>query len=200
MLHEEQNESNKFLTKHHAIFGVSNGLTTCMKTRIITLFLITCLILCDAADTNAQTISVPTNSSYTVLPGTVNRTVMLRLVNAVRKRGCQCGDAFYKPAPPLAWNSLLEEAAYKHSSDMATNKYFGHIAPDGSRGGTRIARAGYQWKTFGENIGQGYKTEKEMLDGWLASPGHCKNIMSKSYKEMGVSRVGTLWTQTFGSR
>jgi uncharacterized protein YkwD len=83
---------------------------------------------------------------------------------------------------------------------MAVNKYFSHQGTDGTRGGTRIQRAGYRWKTFGENIGQGYKTEKEMLDGWLASPGHCKNIMSKTYKEMGVARAGTLWTQTFGSR
>jgi len=53
---------------------------------------------------------------------------------------------------------------------------------------------------YGENIGMGYKNEKEMVEGWLKSPGHCKNIMNKGYKEMGVAKVGSYWTQTFGAR
>jgi len=39
-----------------------------------------------------------------------------------------------------------------------------------------------------------------VIEGWLKSPGHCKNIMSQKYKEMGVARVGNYWTQTFGSQ
>jgi uncharacterized protein YkwD len=155
-------------------------------------------VLLTTIETRAQ--QGTSEPSYEVLPSTVNRTRMLQLVNEVRRKGYQCGDTYYNPAPPLAWNTQLELAAYKHSTDMARNKYFSHHAPDGSRGGTRIERAGYNWKTYGENIGQGYKTEKEMLDGWLASPGHCKNIMKPTFKEMGVARVGTLWTQEFGSR
>jgi uncharacterized protein YkwD len=153
-----------------------------------------------APETKAQSDTVPANLSYDVIPVTVNRTKMLQLVNTVRSKGCQCGDTFYYPAPPLTWNTKLETAAYYHTTDMAKNKFFSHYAPDGSRGGNRLERAGYRWKTYGENIGQGYKTEKEMLDGWLASPSHCKNIMNKTYKEMGVARVGMLWTQEFGSR
>lgn len=148
----------------------------------------------------AQSVTSKGDSSYELIPQTVNRTKMLQLVNDVRRKGCQCGDTYYYPAPALTWNTQLETAAYRHTSDMAKNKFFSHYAPDGSRGGVRLERAGYRWKTYGENIGQGFKTEKEMLNGWLASPGHCKNIMSKTFKEMGVARVGTLWTQEFGSR
>lgn len=134
------------------------------------------------------------------VPTTVNRTVMLQLVNDVRKKGCQCGDTYYSAVPTISWNSQLEAAAYVHSEDMYTNKYFDHIAPDGSNGGVRIDKAGYNWFTFGENIAVGFKSEKEVLDGWLQSPGHCKNIMNKNFKEMGVARVGTYWTQEFGAR
>lgn len=148
----------------------------------------------------AQTLASNTDTTPTEVPATVNRTKMLQLVNDVRKRGCQCGDTYYYPAPPVAWNKQLELAAYNHTTDMAKNKFFSHQASDGSRGGKRLDRVGYKWKTFGENIGQGYKTEKEMLDGWLSSPGHCKNIMNKAYTEMGVARARTLWTQEFGSR
>jgi uncharacterized protein YkwD len=83
---------------------------------------------------------------------------------------------------------------------MYKNKFFAHVAPDGSNGGVRIKRAGYPWMAFGENIAAGYRTEKEVVKGWIESPGHCKNIMSKLYKEMGVGRYGNYWTQEFGTK
>ena len=61
------------------------------------------------------------------------------------------------------------------------NKYFAHIGSDGSTAGSRIEEAGYNWRTYGENIGQGYKSEEEVIEGWLHSAGHCKNIMSKNF-------------------
>jgi len=130
----------------------------------------------------------------------VNKTLLLQLVNEARKKGCQCGDTYYYPAPPLTWSNQLEQAALTHSADMFNNHYFSHTAPDGSRAGDRIEKAGYHWTMYGENIGMGYKNEKEVVDGWLKSPGHCKNIMNKGYKEMGVARVGNYWTQTFGAK
>jgi uncharacterized protein YkwD len=176
-------------------------LYTYMKTAMFRLpFLLCVLMVCGAGTTGAQT-SVSTHDAKAVLvPATVNRALMLKLVNDARKRGCQCGDTYYYPAPPLTWNDQLEMAAYNHTADMAKNKFFAHLAPDGSKAGKRIERAGYVWKAYGENIGQGYKTEKEMVAGWLASPSHCKNILNKNFKEMGVGRVGTLWTQTFARK
>lgn len=126
--------------------------------------------------------------------------MMLQLVNEARKKGCQCGDTYYYPVAAITWNNQLEEAAYVHTTDMYRNKFFSHKAPDGSRAGNRMDRAGYNWKTYGENIGEGYKSERDMVKGWLSSPGHCKNIMNKAFTEMGVARVGNLWTQEFGSR
>jgi uncharacterized protein YkwD len=177
------------------------GYKTCMKPFhfLSVVFILVCMVGMQG-DAFSQSTTATEHSSYTVLPQTVNRKQMLKLVNDIRKKGCQCGDTYYNPAPPVAWNSLLEEAAYKHSTNMYNKKFFSHAAPDGSRGGTRLERVGYAWKLFGENIGEGYKTEKEMIDGWLASPGHCKNIMKKEFKEMGVARAGNLWTQEFGAR
>jgi uncharacterized protein YkwD len=152
---------------------------------------------CSKGELSNDVSSDPPGSS---VPTTLNKILMLQLVNDVRKKGCQCGDTYYPAAPVIAWNSQLETAAYTHSEDMYSNKYFDHVAPDGSNGGVRIERAGYDWITFGENIAAGYKSEKEVLDGWLQSPGHCKNIMNKSFKEMGVARVGNYWTQEFGTK
>lgn len=133
-------------------------------------------------------------------PPGLDKIGILKLVNEARKKGCQCGTTYYEPAPPLTWNEALEQAALEHSHDMFVNKYFSHTAPDGSRAGDRIAKAGYHWTMYGENIGLGFRNEKEVVEGWLKSPGHCKNIMNRDYKEMGVARVGNYWTQNFGRK
>lgn len=134
------------------------------------------------------------------LPTSVNKSVLLQLVNDVRKKGCKCGDTYYRPVPAVVWNDKLATAAYSHSEDMYKNKFFSHVAPDGSKAGVRIKRAGYPWMAYGENIAMGYRTEKEVVQGWVESPGHCKNIMSNLFKEMGVARYGNYWTQEFGAR
>lgn len=142
---------------------------------------------------------MPSDGS-SLLANTVNKMQLLQLINQVRQQGCQCGDTYYNPVPAVAWNNLLEEAAFAHSADMYQNNYFSHIAPDGSNAGQRINRTGYRWLTYGENIGKGYRTEKEVVDAWLGSPGHCKNIMAREFKEMGIGKAGDYWTQAFGTR
>ncbi|HZH95543.1 MAG TPA: CAP domain-containing protein, partial [Flavisolibacter sp.] len=67
-------------------------------------------------------------------PVKVNKSLVLQLVNEVRKNGCQCGDTYYYPVPELTWNAQLELAALQHSSNMYQNNFFSHIAPDGSKG------------------------------------------------------------------
>lgn len=133
-------------------------------------------------------------------PVPVNKTLLLQMVNEVRKSGCRCGNAWYGAVAPLIWNSQLEKAALLHSNDMYANNYFSHEAKDGSKAGDRIDRLGYRWRTYGENIAFGYRSEREVVKSWLLSPGHCKNIMSPSFKEMGVSRAGDYWTQVFATK
>jgi len=133
-------------------------------------------------------------------PAAVNKILLLQLVNNVRKKGCRCGNTWYPATSPVGWNSQLEQAALVHSNDMYANNYFSHAAQDGSKAGDRLDDAGYHWRTYGENIALSYSNEREVVSGWLKSPGHCKNIMNRAYKEMGVSRVGNYWTQVFATR
>ncbi len=130
----------------------------------------------------------------------VNKVVLLQLVNAARKKGCDCGGNYYYPAPAVVWNDQLEKAAINHSNDMFAHTYFSHTAQDGRGAGERISDVGYTWKAYGENIAMGYANEAEVVEGWLKSPGHCKNIMNKDFREMGVARQGAYWTQDFGSK
>ncbi|MDB5251356.1 MAG: hypothetical protein JWP27_525 [Flaviaesturariibacter sp.] len=132
--------------------------------------------------------------------GAINKELLLKLVNEARRTGVQCGSVWHPPAPPVAWNSQLEAAALDHSADMFRHNYFSHIESDGSTANIRIERRGYVWMAYGENIGFGYTSEQEVVDGWLKSPGHCKNIMNPQYQEMGVARAGDYWTQDFARK
>ncbi len=59
----------------------------------------------------------------------------------------------------------------------------------------RLKKVGYQHQLWGENIAQGYEYEEEVMAGWIKSPGHCRNIMFRSFTEMGVDKIGNYWTQ-----
>jgi len=137
-------------------------------------------------------------SSVAEISSGVNTTVLMNLVNEQRSKGCSCGGKKMPPVPPLIWNKNLEKAAYDHSVDMSTNNYFDHIGLNGSNPGTRISAAGYNWISCAENIAEGFTDEQSVINAWLISPGHCKNLMGAQYTEMGVGRSGKYWTMTVG--
>lgn len=92
------------------------------------------------------------------------------------------------PISPVTWNTLLEAAAQRHSNDMTNNNWFSHYGTDGSSPWDRIREAGYYpMLSGGENIAAGYSTVLSVIEGWLKSPGHCANIMSPYFREIGAS-------------
>lgn len=139
-----------------------------------------------------------------VPPGTDQQ--MLDAVNAARRAGATCGSTRMPAVPAVTWNSRLAQAAATHSNDMARRNFFSHTGSDGSSHADRVSRAGYSWRTVGENIAGGQRTVNDVMAGWMASPGHCLNIMNGSYTEFGHSlvtdnnsRYGTYWTQIFAA-
>ena len=127
------------------------------------------------------------------------KEMMLSLINKYRKKGCKCGRTFMPAVDALIWNSKLELAALKHSKDMFDHKYFDHIDKKGQGPNARISKEGYKWSTCGENIAMGQNTVEEVMNGWIMSEGHCKNIMNKSFNEVGSGSTGTIWVQNFGT-
>jgi uncharacterized protein YkwD len=127
--------------------------------------------------------------------------------NAARAAGHTCGDRFFPPAPPLAWNQSLGQAALVHSRDMADNRYFSHQGTDNTVVGDRARQAGYAWRRVGENIAAGLRTPEEAVAGWLDSPPHCANLMDPGFTEMGAAYAinpnsktrRAYWTQVFGT-
>lgn len=130
----------------------------------------------------------------------VNAADILAMVNEVRKNGCNCGATYMPPVNALTWNDALGKAAFAHSDDMKANNYFDHKGSDNSNAGTRITAAGYSWITYGENIALGQTTERIVMNSWLKSEGHCKNIMNAGFIEMGAGRIDNYWTQVFAAK
>ena len=97
-------------------------------------------------------------------------------------------------------------AALAHATDMATHSLFAHEGRDGSSPADRATRAGYRWRSIGENIASGMTTPEAAVEGWLKSPPHCANLMAPQYTEMGIafavnraSKAGIYWGQLFGT-
>ena len=75
---------------------------------------------------------------------------------------------------PLQVNALECSLASKHSQDMARGKVkFGH---EGFNARAKSIQRSLGSIEIGENVAEGPMTAREVVDGWLNSPGHKKNI------------------------
>ena len=116
-------------------------------------------------------------------------TAMAR-INQWRASGADCGsEGRFGPASALAWNNLLAQAATGHSQDMATLDFFSHTGSNGSTAAQRITAAGYAWRSMGENIAAGQQSVNQVVDGWIASPGHCANLLDPGFTQVGLACV-----------
>lgn len=74
----------------------------------------------------------------------------------------------------------LDDAAQYHAEDMARESYLAHNSHDPFRlWYERIARfIRYDGRIGAENIASGYKYSRDVVDAWMASPGHRANILN----------------------
>ena len=116
---------------------------------------------------------------------------------------------------PLKWNPTITVIAQRHSEDMAANSFFSHNNRQGQSPTDRGLAMGFDCRkdypgyyTYGlaENIWQGYTygstttigfiTRKNFLSddeiasrsvsGWMNSPGHRENILTREYTDSGI--------------
>jgi uncharacterized protein YkwD len=131
---------------------------------------------------------------------------LLAQVNAARAKPRLCGRQRFAAARPLAWNANLGAAAQGHSKAMAYGNYFAHQDPDGDTAADRARAAGFRGRQIGENIAAGQGSPNKAMAGWLASPGHCANLMNPMFTQVGAayatdarSDEGVYWTMLFGA-
>jgi len=127
------------------------------------------------------------STKHGIPPAGVIQEVFVYL-NQARSTACKCGNKRYPAVAPLVYNETLAAAAQKHANWMASALKLTHTEPkrDAATSGERLMQAGYRWSVVAENIAAGQPTAREVVDAWLTSPGHCKNLMDNAVKEIGI--------------
>lgn len=103
---------------------------------------------------------------------------------------------------PFKANIELSSVARAKSQDMIDKNYFDHQSPTYGSPFDMMKSFGISYRTAGENIAKGQKTAQQVVNGWMNSEGHRKNILNPNFTEIGVgyavSPSGTAhWTQMF---
>ena len=88
--------------------------------------------------------------------------------------------------PRLKFDRKVSRSAQKHACDMSVKGYFSHYGQDGSKPKLRLHRTGCKAGRVAENIAVGQKGAQEVVQGWMTSPGHRKNMLM----QRGIDRFG----------
>jgi uncharacterized protein YkwD len=147
--------------------------------------------------TSTPTATKTTTSAPSGGSGTAEAQV-LKLTNDERaKAGCGA----------LKTNTALTTAAEAHAGDMVDQHYFAHDSLDGRSPFDRMKAAGYRGGAMAENIAVGYQDPAAVVEGWMNSAGHRKNILNCTYTVIGIGYdAGQVkpdwgngsWVQDFG--
>jgi uncharacterized protein YkwD len=96
---------------------------------------------------------------------------------------------------PLRWSKRLTAAANKHSAAMAAKGFFSHESANGGAFWRRIAGfysyRGYRQWSVGENLlwSSPDVNPGSALRMWMNSPPHRENLLSRTWREIGLSAV-----------
>ena len=104
---------------------------------------------------------------------------------------------------PMRYDDRLVLAAQGHSDDQASRGRMSHTGGDSSTMSTRIDRVGYDWRRLAENVAYGQRDVATVMDAWMSSSGHRRNILSSNvHIGVGVAYAADgrpYWTQVFAT-
>lgn len=139
-------------------------------------------------ETTTQNTEKPNNNSSMLSI----ETEVVRLVNVERSKA---------GLPALQIDQEVSKVARLKSEDMATKNYFNHTSPTYGSPFEMLKKFNITYKTAGENIAKGQKTAESVVNAWMNSEGHRKNILSSSFTHIGVGYATKgstpYWTQMF---
>ena len=97
---------------------------------------------------------------------------------------------------PLQIDESLMKSCNTRAKEIVTK--FSHDRPDGTSCFTAIE---IQYRAAGENIAKGQNNAEAVMNSWMNSEGHRKNILSENYTHIGVgcfeSNNSLYWVQLF---
>ncbi|MBM7586587.1 putative YkwD family protein [Bacillus pakistanensis] len=102
----------------------------------------------------------------------------------------------------LKSDSELSNVAQVKSEDMVNKDYFSHTSPTYGSPFEMMENFGIEYSTAAENIAAGQNSPEAVVNAWMKSSGHRKNILNKQVTHIGVGisqdqSQGIYWTQMF---
>lgn len=88
--------------------------------------------------------------------------------------------------PLLKRNQALDRAAVEKLEHMESKQYWAHFGPDGETPWQFIAEQDYKYSRAGENLAIGYTDDERLIQAWIKSPAHEKNLAGR-YSEIGIA-------------
>ena len=86
----------------------------------------------------------------------------------------------------LAQDPALSQLAIIKAQDMIKRGYFDHTSPFYGDPWDMATLFDYEYVSFGENLARNFKTPKQTVDAWLASPTHRENLLNAHYTTTGI--------------
>ena len=122
------------------------------------------------------------------------RETALRVIELVNAERLKAGLG------ELSETDLLIAASGVRAAEL--EKQFSHTRPDGSLCFSVFSEFEIQSKARAENIALGHKSPEQVVDAWMKSDGHRKNILNPDYNKIGVGVYLTsagkyCWVQLF---
>jgi uncharacterized protein YkwD len=108
---------------------------------------------------------------------------------------------------PLVYNEQLDRMAKIQAANMAHFQKMAHTLPDAQLPTLtdRARYVGYGYGEIAENVALGYPSAEAVVQGWMNSTGHRRNILNSGVVETGIAIVrssagGLYYCQVFGRR
>ncbi|MCP4185023.1 MAG: CAP domain-containing protein [Hyphomicrobiales bacterium] len=119
----------------------------------------------------------PSHSKISVIPLDYDASEGFAKLNAIRTKHL---------LPEFRVDPRLQKAAQDYANLMGTRGLYGHEIGPGTDFKSRIHAVGYN-NSSGENIGVGYRSIDDALEGWMNSSGHRKNMLKRRYTLAGLA-------------
>lgn len=103
---------------------------------------------------------------------------------------------------PLKWDNTLGKMARAKADDMCLHKILSHDSPVYGSMQDLFKHFRVLYRAGAENCAMGQTSPEQVVEGWMNSPGHRKNILTPNFTHLGVGVAldGFWWTQEFSQK